>query len=168
VLGFDHDSPAVFENTVAWIEKNRLECATFHILTPYPGTPLYKQMEQQKRLLHKNWNLYDTAHVVFHPKRMTVEQLAEGYDWCYRTLFSQRSIWRRRPKDFTALPAYLVGCYLYKRANRLWPFLIRHNLTGRIWGPLVEFSRKRHLKFRRGLVSSHSSKQPGALLSAGV
>ena len=168
VLGFDHDSPAVFENTVAWIEKNRLECATFHILTPYPGTPLYKQMEQQNRLLHKNWDLYDTAHVVFNPKRMTVEQLAEGYDWCYRTLFSHRSIWRRRPKDLTALPAYLAGCYLYKRANRLWPFLIRHNLTGRIWRPLVELSRKRHMKFRKRLVSSGIAKQPGTLLSAGV
>ncbi len=168
VLGFDHDSPAVFENTVEWIEKNRLECATFHILTPYPGTPLYKQMEQQNRLIHKNWDLYDTAHVVFNPKRMTVEQLAEGYDWCYRTLFSHTSIWRRRPKDLTALPAYLAGCYLYKRANRLWPFLIRHNLTGRIWRPLVELSRKRHLKFRKRLVSSGISKQPGTLLSAGV
>ena len=42
VLGFDHDEPDVFEQTVEWIEENRLECATFHILTPYPGTPLFR------------------------------------------------------------------------------------------------------------------------------
>ena len=45
VLGFDHDRPDVFAHTVEWIEANRLECATFHILTPYPGTPLFAQME---------------------------------------------------------------------------------------------------------------------------
>lgn len=45
VLGFDHDGPDVFERTVAWIEANRLECATFHVLTPYPGTPLFRRME---------------------------------------------------------------------------------------------------------------------------
>ena len=52
VLGFDHDGPDVFERTVEWIEANRLECATFHILTPYPGTPLFRQMEGEGRLLH--------------------------------------------------------------------------------------------------------------------
>ena len=51
VFGFDHDGPDVFRRTVSWIEANRLECATFHILTPYPGTPLFAQMEAQGRLL---------------------------------------------------------------------------------------------------------------------
>ena len=101
VLGFDHDGPDVFARTVDWIERNRLECATFHILTPYPGTPLFEQMESAGRLLHKTWSKYDTAHVVFRPARMTPEQLAEGYAWCYESLFSHRSIWRRRPDDPT-------------------------------------------------------------------
>ena len=98
VLGFDHDRPDVFERTVDWIEGNRLECATFHILTPYPGTPLFRQMEAEGRLLHRDWALYDTAHVVFRPRHMTPEELAEGYAWCYRRLFSHGSIWRRRPE----------------------------------------------------------------------
>jgi len=45
VLGFDHDRKAVFARTAEWVEENRLECATFHILTPYPATPLFRQME---------------------------------------------------------------------------------------------------------------------------
>ena len=45
VLGFDHDRKDVFARTAEWMEENRLECATFHILTPYPATPLFKQME---------------------------------------------------------------------------------------------------------------------------
>ena len=58
----------VFARTADWIEENRLECATFHILTPYPATPLFRQMEAEGRLLHRDWALYDTAHAVFRPK----------------------------------------------------------------------------------------------------
>src|SRR5207244_10688169 len=43
VLGFDHDRKDVFARTAEWVEENRLECATFHILTPYPATPLFRQ-----------------------------------------------------------------------------------------------------------------------------
>ena len=117
MLGFDHDDGDVFARTVDWIEENRLECATFHILTPYPGTPLFQQMEAEGRLLHKDWSQYDTAHVVFQPRHMTAEQLAEGYAWCYRRLFSHRSIWRRRPHDPQAVLPYLAMSYLYKRSN---------------------------------------------------
>src|SRR5678815_4243163 len=95
--------------------RTRLECATFHILTPYPATPLFRQMEQEGRLLHRNWALYDTAHAVFRPKRMTAEELEQGYAWIYQRLFSHASIWRRRPEDWRAVPLYLAMSYLYKR-----------------------------------------------------
>ncbi len=177
VLGFDHDGPQVFERTVGWIEENRLECATFHILTPYPGTPLFAQMESEDRLLHKNWSLYDTSHVVFRPRRMTCEQLAEGYAWCYRHLFSLPSIWRRRPPDRSAVLPYLAMALLYKRSNRLWHFLIRHRLTGLVWHPMVEWTRLRHLRFRRHLEAAgdstgqspgHSTGQPTARIAPAV
>lgn len=151
VFGFDGDGPDVFEGTLRWIEDNRLECATFHILTPYPGTPLFGRLEAEGRLLHRNWNLYDTAHVVFQPQQMSIEELQKGYDACYRELFSHRSIWLRRPEDWRATPTYLAGSYLYKRSNRLWSFLIRRRLVHRVWRPLVELSRRRHLRFRRRL-----------------
>ena len=151
VLGFDQDGPDSFARLCDWIETNRLECATFHILTPYPGTPLYRQMESEGRLRHKNWDLYDTGHVVFRPRRMTADQLAAGYRYCYRRLFSHASIWRRRPTDRRAVLSYLAMSYLYKKSNWLWPFLIRHRLVGPVWRPLVEFSRRRHVQFRNRL-----------------
>jgi len=151
VLGFDHDRPDVFERTAEWIETNRLECATFHILTPYPGTPLFEQMEGEGRILHRNWTLYDTGHVVFQPKHMTPEQLVAGYSWCYRRLFSLASIWPCRPADMQAVLPYLAMSYLYKRSNWLWYWLIRHRLTARAWHGLVELTRRRHLSFRRRL-----------------
>jgi radical SAM superfamily enzyme YgiQ (UPF0313 family) len=171
VLGFDHDGPDVFAQTTEWIETNRLECATFHILTPYPATPLFRRMEAEGRLLHKNWDLYDTSHVVFRPRRLTVEQLAEGYAWCYQRLFSHRSIWRRRPADVPAVLPYLAMSYLYKRSNRFWHFLIRHRLTNKVWRPLVEWTRRRHLHFRKQLAVRDETPVPSraaVVLSAGV
>lgn len=151
VLGFDHDGPDVFERTVEWIEANRLECATFHILTPYPGTPFFRQLEAQGRILHRDWDKYDTAHVVFQPKHMSCEELDQGYAWCYDRLFSHASIWKRRPEDTRAVLAYLAMSYLYKRSNRIWHLLIKHRLTGAVWRPLIEHSRRRHLKLRSRL-----------------
>jgi radical SAM superfamily enzyme YgiQ (UPF0313 family) len=171
VLGFDHDRPEVFSRTVEWIEANRLECATFHILTPYPGTPLFRQMEAEGRLLHKDWTRYDTGHVVFRPRHMTPEQLADGYAWCYRRLFSHASIWRRRPQHWQAVAPYLAMSYLYKRSNWLWRFLIRNRLTARVWRPLVELTRWRHLRFRERLNAEEcESGVPsiGPVVSAGV
>lgn len=151
VFGFDHDGPDVFEKTVDWIERNRLECATFHILTPYPGTPLFQQMEAGGRLLHRDWELYDTAHCVFRPRHMTPERLEEGYRWCYERLFSYSSIWKRSPARLADVPGYLLMSYLYKRCNRLWPFLIRRRLTHRVWRPLIAAGRRRRLRFRKQL-----------------
>jgi radical SAM superfamily enzyme YgiQ (UPF0313 family) len=168
VLGFDHDGPDVFVKTVEWIEANRLECATFHVLTPYPGTPLFEQLDAERRVVHRDWRLYDTANVVFEPKRMSAEQLQAGYEWCYRRLFSHASIWRRRPSDWRAVPAYLAMSYLYKRSNRLWQWLIRRRLTAMVWRPLIEISRRRHLRFRKKLAASSGAHTAGTVVSAGV
>jgi radical SAM superfamily enzyme YgiQ (UPF0313 family) len=154
VLGFDHDRPTAFAELVDWIENVRMESATYHILTPYPGTPLFREMEAAGRLLHKDWSKYDTAHVVFRPKHMTPEQLAAGYAYCYRRTFSPGCIWLRRPADWRAVPAYLAMAYLYKKSNWLWPILIRHRLTHWAWRPLLELSRLRHLRYRRRLAAA--------------
>lgn len=167
VFGFDDDGPDVFRRTVDWIEEHRLECATFHILTPYPGTPLFRRLEVEGRLLHRDWEQYDTAHVVYQPRRMSPEQLVEGYQWCYRELFSHRSIWARRPTDLRAVPAYLAMSYLYKRSNRFWHAVIKRRWTARAWRPLIEISRRRHLRFRKRLAAGNSGRA-ATPLSAGV
>jgi radical SAM superfamily enzyme YgiQ (UPF0313 family) len=169
VLGFDHDRKDVFARTAEWVEENRLECATFHILTPYPATPLFRQMEAEGRLLHRDWTRYDTANCVFRPRHMAPEELEQGYGWLYERLFSHTSIWRRRPLDWRAVAPYLAMSYLYKRSNRLWEFLIRHRQVHRVWMPLVELTRLRHLRFRRQLALMDTpAESTGTVLSAGV
>ncbi len=175
VLGFDHDRKDCFTRTADWIEENRLECATFHILTPYPATPLFRQMEAEGRLLHRDWSLYDTAHAVFRPRNMSPEELEQGYAWMYQRLFSHASIWRRRPtgaaagNDWRAVAAYLAMSYLYKRSNRFWRLLIKHHLVNAAWRPLVELTRLRHLQFREELAARETLNRTGAsVVAAGV
>jgi radical SAM superfamily enzyme YgiQ (UPF0313 family) len=169
VLGFDHDRKDVFARTAVWVEENRLECATFHILTPYPATPLFRRLEAEGRLLHRDWSLYDTAHAVFRPKHMSPEELEEGYAWMYQRLFSHASIWRRRPEDWRAAAPYLAMSYLYKRSNRFWRFLIAHDLVHAVWWPLVDLTRLRHVRFRRTLAAKETLGQStGPVVSAGV
>jgi radical SAM superfamily enzyme YgiQ (UPF0313 family) len=168
VLGFDHDRKDVFARTAEWVEANRLECATFHVLTPYPGTPLFRQMEAAGRLLHRDWSLYDTAHAVFRPTHMTPEELEQGYAWIYERLFSHASILRRRPEDWRAVPAYLAMSYLYKRSNRFWRFLIRQHLVQTAWRPLVELTRRRHLRFRAKLAERDLARVAASVVTAGV
>jgi radical SAM superfamily enzyme YgiQ (UPF0313 family) len=151
VLGFDHDRSDCFEQLLGWIEACRMENATFHILTPYPGTPLFRRMEAEGRILHRDWDRYDTAHCVFQPRHMTPEVLEAGYAWCYERLLSLPSIWRRRPRQADAVLPYLAMMLLYKRSNALWEFLIRRRLVAAAWRPLVEVTRRRHLRFRRRL-----------------
>ena len=169
VLGFDHDRKDTFAATAQWIEENRLECATFHILTPYPATPLFAQMAAEGRLLHRDWTLYDTSHAVFQPRHMTPEELEQGYAWMYHRLFSHASIWRRRPADAPAVPAYLAMSYLYKRSNRFWKLLIKHDLVHAMWRPLVEVTRWRHVHYRQQLAQSEiCAVHSGQVVSAGV
>ena len=100
---------------------------------------------------------------------MTPEELERGYAWIYQRLFSPSSIWRRRPEDWRAIPSYLAMSYLYKRSNRFWHHLIKHDLVHGVWHPLVEMNRRRHLRFRRRLANSHAPiAASGQIVSAGV
>jgi hypothetical protein len=113
-------------------------------------------MEGEGRLIHRDWEKYDTAHVVFKPARMSPEELALGYDWVYRRLFSLKSIWARRPVQINAVLPYLGMSLLYKKSNRFWHFLIKRRLVRTVWRPLVELTRIRHVRFRKRLAQKSS------------
>lgn len=95
IFGFDHDDPGVFERTVEFIHRNRIELPTLSILTPFPGTPLWVRLERQGRIFDRDWTHYDMSHVVFFPKGMSPEQLQEGYLWAQRYCCAPRSILQR-------------------------------------------------------------------------
>jgi hypothetical protein len=95
IFGLDHDDEGVFERTLRFCERNRIELPSFFILTPLPGTPLFQRMESQGRLLHKDWAQYNGATVVFEPKLMTEETLQRGFNWVCKEAYSWGSIFKR-------------------------------------------------------------------------
>jgi len=109
VLGLDGDTPEVFESTWDFVRESELDSVSFTIMTPYPGTELRREYESQGRLLpNVPWSLYDTAHVVFKPAQMTVEQLRRGYDWICRKAYDPVSIAARGLRTLRRHP---VGAY---------------------------------------------------------
>jgi radical SAM superfamily enzyme YgiQ (UPF0313 family) len=96
VFGFDHDTPSIFGETLDFLESAGVQNATFNILTPYPGTRLYQRLEQEGRILTRDWGRYNgRADVVFQPRQMSPEELLEGYRYANRRFYSAGSISRR-------------------------------------------------------------------------
>lgn len=95
IFGFDDDDESVFENTVRFIERNKIFLTSFWILTPYPGTALHNRIAKENRIINNNWDNYDSRHVVFKPKMMSPETLYEGFDNANKTVFSWWSIAKR-------------------------------------------------------------------------
>ncbi len=139
VFGMENDDESVFERTVEWAVSQGIETATFHILTPYPGTALYKRMVKQGRLLHRNWDLYDTRHCVFYPAKLKPQQLEEGYWKAYKDFYQWKTIIRSAatkdqwPERLRHL-AYSAG---WKKFESLWNIIIRARRVSRMV-PLLE------------------------------
>jgi radical SAM superfamily enzyme YgiQ (UPF0313 family) len=127
VFGMDSDGPDVFDRTVAWAVGQGIETATFHIMTPYPGTGLFRRIEAEGRIAHRDWDLYDTRHVVYEPRGMSPRQLEEGYWRAYRDFYRWGNLWRGaaskdRLGDRLRHLAYAGG---WKKFERVWDALIR-------------------------------------------
>jgi radical SAM superfamily enzyme YgiQ (UPF0313 family) len=127
VFGLDGDDREVFSRTVDWAVQVGITTATFHILTPYPGTALFTDMAAQDRIVTRNWDFYDTRNVVYRPSRLSPTELKRGYDWAYQEFYRWRSIFegasahgsvKHRLKHFF----YSAG---WKKFERAWDIAIR-------------------------------------------
>jgi radical SAM superfamily enzyme YgiQ (UPF0313 family) len=125
VFGLDGDTPEVFQDTLDWLVKNKIETLTSHILTPYPGTVLYERMKQEGRITDDNLSKYNTAHVVFSPKNMTAEELQEGYLWMYKKFYSFRNIIKRMPVNQAQRKPYVLFNLFYRKFGAVTSFLSR-------------------------------------------
>jgi radical SAM superfamily enzyme YgiQ (UPF0313 family) len=139
VFGLDDDDKDVFKRTVDWGVKNSITTSTYHILTPYPGTRLYKDMEASGRILHRNWDLYDTRNVVYQTKNLSAEELKAGYDWSYKEFYSwpnilQASLNHDSNKHKLKHLFYTGG---WKKFEPVWNFLIKTNKLNEIL-PVLE------------------------------
>ena len=139
VFGLDHDDKDVFRRTVDWGIENSITTATFHILTPYPGTRLFQQMEREGRITSYDWSQYDTRTVVYKTVGLSAEELKQGYDWAYREFYSWRNIFRAsfghdNLKQQLAHLFYMGG---WKKFEPFWNFMIRYGQLNRML-PVLE------------------------------
>jgi radical SAM superfamily enzyme YgiQ (UPF0313 family) len=139
VFGMDHDDESMIERTVEWAVESGIETATFHILTPYPGTALFERLRADGRILTTDWNRYDTRHVVYEPSLMGVEALERGYWRAYESFYSWGSILRGAlvKQGLTRRLQHLAYTGAWKKLETFWDVVIK---AGRVSNmlPLLE------------------------------
>jgi len=139
VFGMDDDDEAVFYRTVEWAIRQGLETATFHILTPYPGTALHQRLLAEGRITTNNWDLYDTRHAVFRPAKMSAETLESGYWRAYREFYQWGSIFQgawSKP-DWAGKLRHLAYAGGWKKFEPMWDWVIRAKRVSQFL-PLLE------------------------------
>ena len=106
VFGLDDDTPDIFLKTAKFAVEAKIDLPRFAIVTPFPGTDLYKQLQVEGRILTRNWELYDGQHVVFEPAQMSVDELQRGNEMAWKHVYSWQNIGRRL--RHTAAPWYVA------------------------------------------------------------
>ena len=158
VFGMDGDDESVFERTVDWAIGRGIETATFHILTPYPGTALHSRMVAAGRVTVHDWDLYDTRHAVFQPAQMTANELERGYWRAYRDFYRWSAIARGASAHESLSGglrhfAYAAG---WKKFEPLWDMVIRAKRAG-LMLPVLE-----------SILSEFGKRRSGRLDAGGV
>ena len=171
VFGMDGDDRSAFDRTVAWAIDHGVETATFHILTPYPGTALHRRMVEQGRITCHDWDRYDTRHVVFQPARMSGEELERGYRGAYRDFYRWRSIVRGACAHDDAVAGLRHAAYAagWKKFEPLWDLVIRAKRAGMML-PLLEmilaeFGRRSVRPHRSGCARSPRRRAPDVAIT---
>ena len=139
VFGMDEDDETVFDRTVDWAVGQGIETATFHILTPYPDTALHARMKAEGRILHDNWDLYDTRHCVYRPARLDPDRLEKGYWDAYQNFYRWSNIFlgARAQAAWSSRLRHVAYAGGWKKFEPLWDAIIRVKQTARML-PLLE------------------------------
>lgn len=88
MFGFDTDKSTIFDETLKVIKELKIDIADFCILTPFPGTPVFKKLEKEERILTKEWEKYNLKTAVFQPKQMTLDEIHKGMQKMYTEFYS--------------------------------------------------------------------------------
>jgi radical SAM superfamily enzyme YgiQ (UPF0313 family) len=133
IFGFDTDTLDTFPRTLDFLERNRISSASINVLTPYPGTRVFRQLKEEGRLLTEDWKYYDHSTTVFRPKNMTPFELQAGRLWVVDEFTRMSAVLKRLPANLDQPLFHLAtnlgfhrGCRaelkeLPRLASRLYP-----------------------------------------------
>jgi len=121
VFGFDQDAPDIFNTTLDFLETAGVQNATFNILTPFPGTPLFRRMDAEGRILTRDWRKYNSREsVVYQPRQMNVTELLAGFRSANERFYSLPSIMKRLSRSpvqfWWTLPLNLAYGYRWRKS----------------------------------------------------
>lgn len=133
IFGLDSDTSDVFDRTTEWAIKRAIATATYHILTPYPGTSLFDKMKDENRILTENWSFYDTRHLVFKHPCISKEQMEEGYKKAYNDFYKWRNIIgaSNEHEMLKMKIKHLIYSGAWKKFEPVWNFLIKNELLSK-------------------------------------
>ena len=131
VFGLDGDDPSIFDQTLEFLYKAKIDFVVANLIQPYPGTGTYRDAvaggdflpwahcpADSDIAMDYNWPLFDGAHVIIRPKGMTVDQLQEGYYYFLREAYSLTGIMRRYRGGALDMPwamSHMARNYLVSR-----------------------------------------------------
>ncbi len=99
IFGNDDDEKDIFKRTADFVLESKMDASQASVLTPLPGTKLYKKLKEEGRILFTNyphdWSYYDVSNIVFKPKNMTPQELREGIWEFYKRTTSVSASLRR-------------------------------------------------------------------------
>jgi radical SAM superfamily enzyme YgiQ (UPF0313 family) len=121
VFGLDGDDEGVFDRTLEFVNRAKVEVAFYSILTPYPGTRLHQRLTEEKRIVSQDWSLYDSNHVVYRPRGMTPDQLLAGYTRAVKESFSLKGIFGRLWGTTAYKPFFYPMNFGFRQSSRaMW------------------------------------------------
>ncbi len=118
IFGFDDDTKDIFPETLDFLNRNNIGTASLNMLTPYPGTGLYKQFKKEGRIITDDWRYYDHNTAVYIPKNMTPLELHIGRLWAVKEFTKISESIKRLPSNI-AHPLMHLGINLGCRRSIL-------------------------------------------------
>jgi radical SAM superfamily enzyme YgiQ (UPF0313 family) len=121
VVGLDHDTKDIFPETLKFIMDNSIDAVIINILTPYPGTVLYREDKMEGRIFDRDWSNYCNSNVVYYPKKMSPAELMDGYYWLMHELYKPINVIRRVFKRKRNLKSRFVLNLSYYHKTKRYP-----------------------------------------------
>lgn len=98
MLGGEYDDDGIFERTIEFINNNSIPFSLINIVVPPPGTKLFQRLEEEGRIIHRNWGKYTGEFVTFMPKKISPQLLQKSFYRILEEIYSYENIYKRLNK----------------------------------------------------------------------